>query len=419
MARPKGKRPRLRKNVTNVKAREIEATEVFYTNEESDAKILVNRGGARSSKSYSITQLLTQRFLAVPGRKILVLRKTLPSLRLSTYPVFINMIRDWGYTEYVQAEKTLMNYYFNDAWLHFGSLDDPEKIKSSDWNDIFLEEATEFTYEDFQILKLRLSSPECGGLRNQMFLSFNPVDEFHWIKSQIVEAPSEDSQEITSNYKMNPFLSTDYIAELEKLILQDANYHRIYAKGEWGKLENLIFSNWRVHKEVWPTSFYETVYGVDFGFNAPSAVIEIGIDVDLENIYLKEVVYQSQLTTPELITLTKENLTIDDFTKPEMYMDDAEPDRIEEFSQAGFNVFPADKAVNSGIEFMKRFALHIHPDSINLQKEFQGYAWKKDRNGRPIDTPIKFRDHGIDPSRYGIFTHLKHIVDTGDLVRYL
>jgi len=56
---------------------------------------------------------------------------------------------------------------------------------------------------------------------------------------------------------------------------------------------------------------------------------------------------------------------------------------------------------------VKRYKLHIHKDSVNLIKEFQGYKWKEDKNGNILDEPVKFNDHALDAVRYGIFTHLK------------
>ena len=64
----------------------IKATKLFYRNRESKAQIVINRGGSRSSKSHSIAQLLLlERFFTQKNKKILVLRKTLPSLRISVY----------------------------------------------------------------------------------------------------------------------------------------------------------------------------------------------------------------------------------------------------------------------------------------------------------------------------------------------
>ena len=57
----------------------VEATRVYERNHASKARILINVGGARSSKSYSILQLLAVRFFSRFPYKCLITRKTGPA----------------------------------------------------------------------------------------------------------------------------------------------------------------------------------------------------------------------------------------------------------------------------------------------------------------------------------------------------
>src|SRR4030042_6618519 len=98
-------------------------------------------------------------------------------------------------------------------------LDDPEKINSAEWNYIWAEEATDLSMMDYQQLNLRLRRQTDG--INQMFLSLNPIDAFHWINTEILEKPNDDISSMQSTYKDNPFLSPEYTTELEKLKEQD------------------------------------------------------------------------------------------------------------------------------------------------------------------------------------------------------
>jgi len=70
----------------------IEATNVFKRNMASKAAIIANEGGARSSKSYSIIQLFIVKLVSETGKNFLITRKTLPSLRSTTYRVFISLL---------------------------------------------------------------------------------------------------------------------------------------------------------------------------------------------------------------------------------------------------------------------------------------------------------------------------------------
>jgi phage terminase large subunit len=378
--------------------RDIAVTRVFEENEKSKALIVCNRGSARSSKSYSIAQLLIQRLTNQHNKSFLITRKTLPSLKITAYKLIIDLLKDYGFYPFCEHNKTDNIIRYGDNYMLFTGIDDIEKIKSSEWSYIWMEEATDFAYNDYQILKMRMSTPTLEGELNQMFLSFNPVDAYHWIKTEVIDK-EKNVQDILSTYKDNPFLSREYIDILESLKEQDPGLWKIYGEGEWGVLENLIFSHWDI-LEKWPDSFDITYYGMDFGFNNPSVYLEVN-EKDGE-LYARERIYESGLTNSQLI----EKMNCITMTRSrDIYADSAEPARIEEIYQAGYNIYPAEKSVKDGIDYLKRKKLHIHPESTNLIKELRGYKYKTDRLGHVLDEPVKFADHAIDSLRYAAFSH--------------
>lgn len=292
--------------------------------------------------------------------------------------------------------------------MHFTGLDDPQKIKSTEWNYVWMEEANEFTWEDFVTLKTRMSAKSGDGKPNQMFLSLNPCDEQSWVNQKLVQSRKVKKSKsgisiFKSNYLNNPFLSNDYVNSLLSLKDEDETFYKIYTLGEWAVPKNLIYSNWEV-TENFPGSFDETIYGLDFGFNNPTVLVQINIHDG--NIYLQQLIYETKLTNEQLITRMDELVHN---KRDYIYADCAEPQRIEEISRAGFNVYPADKSVNDGIDYIKRRKLFIHPDSAELIGEIKKYKWKEDKNGNILDQPVKFMDHAMDAMRYGIYSHhIKH-----------
>jgi phage terminase large subunit len=382
--------------------RDVAVTRIFTRTRNANTQIIVNRGGARSSKSYSIAQLLLTRFFGMPRRQILVLRKTLPALRISTKMLVDTLLDQYNLRERITEERVSMNYWYKGSLIHFGSVDDPEKIKSTEWNDIWMEEATEFTYDDFMNLKLRLSSPNYGhNKRNQMFLSFNPIDENHWIKTKLIDPKREDLIEIQSTYRDNQFLPAEYVKLIEDLMEQDPNYYRIFGLGEWGKLDHLIYQNWDEIPELFDG---DTFYGVDFGFNKPTAVVKCvvdGMDAGVE-----QVLYSTKKTNQDLISFLDEVIPTVGRERHTIYADNAEPNRIEEINKAGkgFKCLPANKSVLDGIDTVRRFRLHITQTSPDLLKEIKGYAYRVDKNEVVHDEPVKLHDHLMDAMRYAIHT---------------
>lgn len=108
---------------------EVQGTRIFYENQASLASIIVNRGSARSSKSYSLAQLFCSKFLSEKKKKFLILRRSLPSLRLSVYQTMKEVLDSFSMTMFVREERVGLNWFYGNNFLHFGSIDDIEKIK--------------------------------------------------------------------------------------------------------------------------------------------------------------------------------------------------------------------------------------------------------------------------------------------------
>lgn len=413
---------------TDTGAQAITITAVFEKNRAvDDHLIVVHRGGSRSSKSYSLIQEVCDRFFSFQGRKILVLRKTLPALRLTTYrdaKSYLQRINMW---KYVHEEKQFLDWHYGDSYMHWGSLDDPEKIKSSEWHDIWMEEATEFDYRDYMILKTRLSGQPIKPIKNmrppphnQLFLSFNPENLYHWIKERVVDNKEEDVVEIHSSYKDNPFLPDSYVQQLKQLERQDPNFYRIYTLGEWGQLEALIFSNWTdVPRHIESENY---IYGTDFGFNAPSTLVKIVYDESEMKMTVEELVYETNLTNAQFIRACKDCTPEDDWRNIPYYMDSAEPDRIQEFVNAGFNGIPTHKgtgSVKDGIDLVKRWQVGVLHNSPHISKERKSYSWKKDKNEHTLDEPVKWNDHALDAIRGGMYTHYLTVMGRSGGIRVI
>jgi phage terminase large subunit len=321
-----------------------------------------------------------------------ITRKTFPALRMTAYPLFIQELSAMGgYNEANHTKSSPHNYRYGDNTVWFFSLDEISKLKSTEFAYLWLEEADEFTYDDYMILKLRLSGPCAEGERNQIFLSLNPTDGNCWIAQKLVK--EKDVEVIHSTYHDNPFLSPDYIQQLEDLINQDENYYRVYVLGEWGKLENLIYHNWRIVPDM-PGEWQRRVYGLDFGYENPTVLVKVAVVA--KELYVEEVIYQTHMTNSDLINQLKGLPRLD------IYADSAEPQRIEEIHRAGFNIYPANKDVKYGIDAVNTFRMNITESSVNTIKEVRGYQRKKDKNGRTLDEPVKFNDHALDAARYAV-----------------
>ena len=390
--------------------RDIEVTRVYEENRNSWAQTVVNVGGARSSKTHSIIQLFIEKFRSERNKVFLTTRKTMPSLRMTTYKDTIGLLKEYGFYNPKFHNKTNRTYecpFTGNLW-YFVSVDDAEKMRSAEFNYVHMEEANEFTYDDYMTLILRLSGHVEIGEMNQLFMSLNPTEEDGWINEKLPNR--KNAQWIRSTYKdAIKFLPPDYVKSLESLEIEDPVYWKIYGLGEYAQIAGIIYGAIPLcdpRTNPWPLSFDEIIYGLDFGYNNPCALMELGIR-DIKNLYFTELLYQTHLTNADLIDLMKE--LIPD-KKRIIYADPSEPERIEEIWRAGFNIQAADNKVRPGIDLLQRCHKYTKEENVNFNKEMRRYKFKEDRAGRILDEPVKYEDHTPDASRYAAFTHLKDLL---------
>jgi phage terminase large subunit len=249
-------------------------------------------------------------------------------------------------------------------------------------------EANELSYEAWMQLIFRTEA--------KAVLDYNPSDEYSWIYDHVITRSDCDFNITT--YKDNPFLAKELVEELERLKNADENYWQVYGLGQKGNKQDQIYTHWKVCSDL-PSG--ETIYGVDLGYNNPSAMVKIVFNDG--NIYIDEVIYETKLTTNDLVERIK-GLGISNYD--EIFCDSAEPKTIEELSRCGLNARNSNKDVLEGIRKLKSLPLFITDRSTNLIKELKNYKWKVDKNGKKLDEPVKFSDHLIDAMRYAIYTKL-------------
>ena len=367
-------------------------------------RFLVFYGGRGSGKSVFIAQRLLYKCLSQPYFRLLYCRKVARTIRNSQFQLFKDLIERGGLDELFTIKETSMEIdCINGNNMIAGGMDDYEKVKSiQEITDVWMEEATEFTRDDLIQLNLCLRTKKA---HNQMVLSFNPISTANWLFESFFVKKEWDATILKTTFLDNRFLPPDYEKEMERLKGMNPNVYKFSALGEWGgTMEGLIYTSWVLCDDI-PANC-EIIYGLDFGFNHPTAFTKVGIKE--QDVYVKQVLYKSGMTNTDLIKYLK-TLNIGSTV---IYCDAAEPQRIEELHRGGFNVKSADKekgSVKAGIDRIKAMNLFLTSDSSDLIKEIQNYKWAEDKNGKPLDEPVKFFDDGCDSWRYAIYTHLHKV----------
>jgi len=376
---------------------EIKATAIFEKNYEAilgDKRFIINEGGSRSSKTYSLCQLMIIYCLQNNNKVVSVIRKTFPALRATVLRDFIEILKDIGLYKQEAHNKSEHIYTFgNGSMIEFFSVDDEQKIRGRKRDVAWCNEANELYFDDFTQLNMRTE--------DKLIFDYNPSDSASWL----YELPAEESIKIKSTYKDNPFLPDSIKAQIEDLARTDEALYQIYALGEKATSKSNIYSNWSfiAHR---PARFVKYVYGLDFGYNHPTALIRVYYcDND---IYIEPVIYESYLTTTMLIeklgTLNIEQTVtiLADYSRPEI---------IQEMNIAGYDVQNANKVVKKGIDNLKTFGV-ICQDDKAIRREYENYKWKK-IGDFITDEPVKLFDDAMDAIRYAT-THIRQEYYTDD-----
>ncbi len=371
----------------------IQTNKVFNHLIKSDKRIIVEQGGTRSGKTYNILLWLIFYYTERNTDKtITICRKSFPSLRASVMRDFFDILRNHDLYREDYHNKSSHEYHLNGNLVEFISLDQPQKIRGRKRNLLYINEANELFYEDWQQLIFRTDG--------RIILDYNPSESFHWIYDRVI--PREDCDFYQTTYLDNPFLDQQIKNEIERLKETDEDYWRIYGLGERGMSRATIF---QFGTSEIPQEAKLISYGLDFGYtNDPSALVAVYQHGD--NLYLDELLYRTGMTNRDLHHHLQ-SLGLD--RRDEILADSAEPKSIEELHRFGWNIKPTAKgqdSINAGIDILKRHKIFATSRSNNLIKELQNYKWTEDKNGNLLNKPIDVMNHALDASRYAVYNKL-------------
>jgi len=387
----------------------------YLTYLEDFRKFQIFWGGAGSGKSDFITSKSLYYFMLWVGNNGMVVRNTGADNHDSTFALYNQIINRWKLNAYFDINKSrgaeVIRYIGNNNHMIFKGLDDVEKRKGVTFSNgilqwIWAEEVNETKEHKVNQLDIRLRG--ASKIPKIFYMSFNPVDENSWLKTRLFDIPMKDNEGFTfkSTYHHNEFLTEEDRQSLEKYKDIDEYYYQVYCLGNWGNISkakvfhNIIVEDFEVSDRL--EQQYENIrYGMDYGFMHASTLMGTGYkDGDL---YIFSEQYYKGMTNGQFI----DKVTNIGFDKNNIIIaDSAEPDRILEWSMAGYGVSGAKKGKNSlsdGIDYLQNIPkIHIHKTNCpNAAREFLGYKRRELKDGTITEQFVELDDDTIAGVRYG------------------
>jgi len=387
----------------------VRANEIFKPVHRSRHRYVVMKGSAGSGKSADTAQQYILRLMSERGRNLLCIRKSEVTNRDSTFAELTGAIRRMGLSAYWrETVNPLSIRCANGNRVIFRGVNydkEREKLKSITFDkgkltDVWIEEATELTQSDFEIIDDRLRGELPDGQFYQIKMTFNPVSVSHWIKKVFFDTADANVLTHHSTYLDNRFVDEAYRARMQRRKEVDPEGYRIYGLGEWGEIGGLILHNFEVVKAAQNFERYDSVtIGQDFGYNHANAILALGFkDGD---VYVLREIYVYEKDTAEIIAMAR------DIPKNKvMYCDSAEPDRIKMWRDAGYRAQAVRKepgSVKAQIDWLKQRKIYIHPSCVNTIREINQWKWKRDEQQNIyLDDPVEIFDDAMAALRYGI-----------------
>lgn len=390
----------------------------------SDERYRIVYGGRDSGKSDFIAQWAIIALLTKPFFRMLLVRKYERSIMNSQFQTIVDYINLWKLRWEFKIKYSPLEIYCikTGNFIRSRGLDNPDSaLSTKDPNAAWYEEADQISLEAF----LQTSASLRSSLTDEIYewLTFNPRKKTSWINPMFF--PSEHTYEredgdfhwvnsihpeatiLHTTYKDNRYCKPTRVRLLESFKNYDDNYYKVNTLGLWGgALRGLIYPNFQVIN-AFPAGI-DTVYGLDYGYNNPAALVRVGYDSD--DLYLEEKFYGNSYSHINLVNYISNHFR-NEIGKSLIVVDSAEPALIRTLKDAGFYVLPSQKnsgtikTVYDGIMYTKQYNLKVVAGSENLMREFESYTWKTDKDGKIYDEPVKLEDHFMDAFRYVVQTY--------------
>lgn len=400
-----------------------------------DPMVLVD-GPAGTGKSRMWLERVDALARKYPGSRHYICRKTRKSITTTAQVTFENFVLRRG--EGIRLHKSDQLYkYPNDSIIGLLGLDDTEKTKSLEADTVYVNEATECTQHEIEMLLRSLRWPVMPW--KQLAMDCNPDAPTHWLHQGFTEGRIT---RFISRHQDNPALF-DQVARvwtkfgeayMATLRLLTGVRKRRLLDGEWCSAEGVVYDNFdsAVHMVDWfkPPKEWPRYWSIDFGFTDPFCAGMWAVDPDGRLYLYAHIYFTERLVEDHAETLREARAELEDPLPREVICDWDAEGRATLERKLGMQTTPAhkrgkgvDSGILEGIEAVKsrqkiagdgKPRIFIMRDSLiefdeklkakalptDGPSERASYVWDLRNNRRKGEIPIDKDNHFMDMERY-------------------
>lgn len=397
---------------------------------------IVNVGGSRSSKSYSILQLLMLELITRKKIKITVWRNLKNVCRATVLEDFqeIIMFNSSIYKNFKENKQHgSFTYIPTGSKIVFEGADNIGKVLGSKQDISFFNEVSEFNYDVYLQITQRTS--------DRIFADYNPSKDF-WLEKYRFD---DESIFLHSTFKDNRFCPSKIVKQIfsyepwesgtyeivrtniyynGKPISQtnqpprnEENYKKgtasefmwlVYGLGIQAEKPNRIYKGWhKITQDYFNNLPYTSYFGADFGTVNPTAFVEVKYNGDGAFYVCPRYYKPMNEISDSLPTVVHLKIPMIAKGRSLVVCDSAKDKYIELLRNSNYMAVGAIKgggSVELGITVIQGLTIYFVVTEEFLM-EYINYSWSLDRYGKPTDIPMKSDDHYMDAMRY-VITYL-------------
>ena len=358
---------------------------------DSKEKYILYSGGRGSGKS-RVLAYAAFREASKPHNKVLLARKTLTDLKASTLESLFEIIPPEA-IEYHNKSEGIIKIR-GGGILQYRGLDRGMSVRSMNIGCLCLDEAIEFTLEEYEEMAYGLRSKK-GSMQVYLATNPGPPNKDQWLYKQFFIDKDKDHKVITSSSYDNFYLPESFFDSFKYM---DADRRKRMVDGEWVAIEGQVFKNFsrEQHVRILPKSGYEEYYlSIDWGQTHLAAFILCGVTKNIISV-IEETAKSDLLIAQIKKTVVKMN---EQYRNLQILYDPSAPILANELSNIGIQAFKANNDVNVGIDRIRdrlgNGSLLIDPSCDTLIREFENYVYKGNS-----EKPVKKGDDCLDALRY-------------------
>jgi phage terminase large subunit len=187
--------------------------QAFLKNEIGNYDIFILAGGIRAGKTVSTLKFIAESISRYSGLKYSIVRHSVPSLRGSVIPDFIDIVKDYDNFGKFDYDVGRRIYKRNGNMVFFVSTECKHELSLYRHDVLFMSNANELDFDDVKTLLFFT--------RGKVILDYDPhhTDRNNWVYKEIKKGAKVAI--IKTEYKDNPFITQSQIDHLEWMKLND------------------------------------------------------------------------------------------------------------------------------------------------------------------------------------------------------